>query len=106
MKASLQGDQPSLTLKVDLFSEREKFSSRINAEHGEGGGLNLNLRDADALCCVCNILGKVGDLSYPWDFCFDWRNSEGIVLRFKDEATRDRAARTLEEFVIHPREAA
>ena len=55
---------------VDSLSTRESYSKEINAEYGEGGGLNAGYNVIEAVARYANEQGRLNNKEYGKDFIF------------------------------------
>jgi|TARA_B100001964_G_scaffold192604_2_gene215377 hypothetical protein len=62
---------------VDDLSDRAYYKVPVQ----EGGALNANYRQSEALAILCNKLGQQG-LEYGKDFYWEDTNWDGVVLTF------------------------
>jgi len=72
----------SLSIPVSKITNRETFSREINEKYGEGGGLNANYQQVEAVAIISNILGTL-DIHYGFHFIFKTCGDE-ISFDFND----------------------
>ena len=70
----------SKTFNVDGLSNRSPYKVPVR----EGGALNANYRQSEALAVLCNKLGQQG-LEYGKDFYWDDTGYDGITLTFNQK---------------------
>ena len=68
------------TFNVDSLSNRSYYKLPVQ----EGGSLNANYRQSEALAVLCNKLGYQG-LIYGKDFYWDDTGYDGITLTFNQK---------------------
>jgi len=68
------------TFNVDSLSNRSPHKIPVQ----EGGALNANYRQSEALAVLCNKLGHEG-LTYGKDFYWDDTGYDGITLTFNQK---------------------
>mgnify|MGYP003722246379 FL=1 len=68
------------TFNVDSLSNRSYYKLPVQ----EGGALNANYRQSEALAVLCNKLGHQG-LTYGKDFYWDDTGYDGITLTFNQK---------------------
>ena len=56
--------------KVADLSSRESYSTEINKEYGEGGGLNAGYNVVEAVAQYANEQGRLNNKEYGKDFIF------------------------------------
>lgn len=83
-----------LVLKTNELTDRKSWSEEINAKFGEGGGLNADYRDVEAIAIVASILGRSG-LQYGQDFVWKTVSDGEFGLDFASQAKREVAVRAL-----------
>jgi len=64
-------------------TKRDQYIGQSSGTTVEGGALNANYRDVEALAIVANRLGQYS-LEYGKDFHFNTCGCDEIVLLFKD----------------------
>ena len=72
-----------LTLDTDKITNRETYIGEHSGTAVEGGALNANYKDVEAVAIVCNTLGKAG-LEYGKDFVWENCGCDELTIRFKD----------------------
>ena len=55
---------------VSSLTDREPYSKEINAEYGEGGGLNAGYDVVEAVARYANEQGRLNNKEYGKDFIF------------------------------------
>lgn len=80
-----------LVFKVKTFSNRSPHKIPVQ----EGGALNANYTQSEALALICNRLGKLG-MSYNTDFYWVDTSIDDVIIKFnsKEDAVRARLAIT------------
>ena len=68
------------TFNIDRLSNRSPYKIPVR----EGGALNANYRQSEALAVLCNKLGQQG-LEYGKDFYWDDTGYDGITLTFNQK---------------------
>ena len=68
------------TFNVDTLSNRSPYKVPVR----EGGALNANYRQSEALAVLCNKLGQQG-LEYGKDFYWDDTGYDGITITFNQK---------------------
>ena len=63
---------------INLISSRDKHL------YGEGGALNANYRQVDAVAKVAEICGRLG-LKYQTDWYWETCSSDNIIISFSEE---------------------
>ena len=86
----------SLSLITSRVTQRETFSKEINQTFGEGGGLNANYRDVEAVAKVSNLLGNNG-LVYGRHFVFKTAGVNEFKLDFSDSIAKGQAEKILSQ---------
>ena len=76
--------QNSVTLDVDKISKRDEYIGQSTRTSVEGGALNANYREVDAVAHISNQLGKLG---YVYDKDWYWENvgCDELTISFKDK---------------------
>ena len=74
----------TLTLDVDKLSKRDEYLGQSQNTSVEGGALNANYREVDAVAQVSNQLGKLG---YVYNKDWYWENvgCDELTISFKDK---------------------
>ena len=73
-----------VTLDIDTISKRDHYIGESQGTSIEGGALNANYRDVDAVARVANFLGTIG---YTYDKDWYWENAgcDELVIKVKDK---------------------
>ena len=85
-----------ISLRVAGLSQRESFSREVNEAHGEGGALNADYQTVDAIAVAVDILRGAG-LKYNVDYMFKTGGSGSVSFDFRDEDTKGRAMKALQD---------
>ena len=74
----------TLTLDVDKLSKRDEYLGQSQNTSVEGGALNANYREVDAVAQVSNQLGKLGYV-YNQDWYWESVGCDELTISFKDK---------------------
>ena len=73
-----------VTLQIDKLSNRDRYIGESTGTSVEGGALNANYRDVDALVVVSNYLGELG-YKYQKDWSWETVGLDEVELLVKDK---------------------
>ena len=74
----------TLTLNIDKISKRDEWLGQSQNTSVEGGALNANWRDVDAVAQVANQLGKLGYV-YNEDWYWESVGCDELTISYKDK---------------------
>tara|TARA_Y100000588_G_scaffold48705_1_gene45860 strand:- start:3020 stop:3280 length:261 start_codon:yes stop_codon:yes gene_type:complete len=73
-----------VTLDIDKISKRDEYIGQSTGTSVEGGALNANYREVDAVARVANFMGMVG-YKYEKDWHWEDAGCDELILKVKDE---------------------
>jgi len=73
-----------VTLNVDNISKRDHYIGESQGTSIEGGALNANYREVDAVARVANYMGTIG-YKYEKDWYWEGHGCDEIIIKVKDK---------------------
>ena len=72
-----------VTLDIDKISKRDEYIGQSTGTSVEGGALNANYREVDAVARVANYMGMLG-YKYEKDWHWEDAGCDEVCFSFKD----------------------